>query len=207
MIYQSENIVVKHLVNRLRDVKTDSFSFRTTIEELARALVGESFAQSETITNKIETWQGNIEVDVIDEQSLVFIPILRAGEPMLTGVLRILPNVRSGFVAMKRDEKTAKSHLFYENVPNLDNKTVVLLDPMLATGGSLSDTVSLIKEHKPKKIICLNILGSQYGVDAVAKAHPDIDIFIAQIDAGLDDNNYITPGLGDAGDRAFYTVG
>ncbi len=206
MIEESKNIVVKHLVNRLRDIKTDSFSFRTTIEELARALVTQAFSKSETIDKTVGTWQGDLQVDVIDEQNLVFIPILRAGEPMLTGVLRILPNVRSGFLAMKRDEETAKSHIFYENVPNLEGKTVVLLDPMLATGGSLVDAISLIKEHKPKKIISLNILGSQYGVDIVNKEHPDVDIIIAQVDSKLDENSYIVPGLGDAGDRAFHTV-
>ncbi len=205
MIIESQNTVIKHLVNRLRDIRTDSFEFRTTIEEISRILLSEALAGHDTITVNISTWQGDLDVQMIEEQSLVFIPILRAGEPMLTGILKSLPNARSGFIAMKRDEATAESHLFYQSLPSLSGKTVVLLDPMVATGGSLADAMTLIKEKQPGKIISLNILGAQEGVDVVAAAHPDIDLFIAQIDPRLDENKYIRPGLGDAGDRAFHT--
>jgi uracil phosphoribosyltransferase len=133
------------------------------------------------------------------------VPILRAGEPMLTGILKTLPYARSGFLAMKRDEETSQSKLFYENIPNLEDKTVLLLDPMVATGGSLIDGIDYLKSKNPKRIICLNVLGSPFGVQKVQEAHPDVDIYIAQIDERLDENNYIRPGLGDAGDRAFNT--
>lgn len=206
MYKESTNVLVKHLVNRLRDIRTDSFEFRTTIEEISRILVSQYLADSNTITINIDTWQGGLDVAVIEEQSLVFIPILRAGEPMLTGILKLLPNIRSGFIAMKRDEKTAESQLFYESLPNLKDKTVVLLDPMVATGGSLADAIELIKKQQPKKIASLNILGSQFGVDLVSKKHPDINMIIAQVDPRLDENKYIRPGLGDAGDRAFHTT-
>lgn len=205
MIKESQNIVIKHLVNRLRDIRTDSFEFRTTIEEISRILLSEALAKHNTITVNIDTWQGDLDVQMIEEQSLVFVPILRAGEPMLNGLLKSLPNARSGFVAMKRDESTAESHLFYESLPNLAGKTVVLLDPMVATGGSLAEAIGLIKAKQPKQIISLNILGAQEGVDIVEAAHPDIELFIAQIDPRLDENKYIRPGLGDAGDRAFHT--
>lgn len=124
---------------------------------------------------------------------------------MLTGILRTLPYARSGFLAMKRDEKTALSKLFYENIPSLEDKTVLLLDPMVATGGSLVDAIDYLKSKGAKKIISLNILGAPEGIEVVQNAHPDVDIFIAQIDERLDDNKYIRPGLGDAGDRAFNT--
>ncbi len=205
MIKESKNTVIKHLVNRLRDSRTGSFEFRTTIEEISRILLSESMAEHETITVNIDTWQGDLDVQMIEEQSLVFVPILRAGEPMLTGILKSLPNARSGFLAMKRDEETAESHLFYESMPHLAGKTVFLLDPMVATGGSLVDAITAIKEKQPKRIISLNILGAKEGVAIVDKAHPDIDVFIAQIDPRLDENKYIRPGLGDAGDRAFHT--
>lgn len=205
MITESQNIVIKHLVNRLRDNRTGSFEFRTTIEEISRILLSEALANHETITVNIDTWQGDLDVQMIEEQSLVFIPILRAGEPMLTGILKSLPNARSGFLAMKRDEETAESLVFYENMPNLAGKTVILLDPMVATGGSLVDAISLVKDKSPKNIISLNILGAQEGVDIVQNAHSDIDMYIAQIDPRLDENKYIRPGLGDAGDRAFHT--
>ncbi|PIE74110.1 MAG: uracil phosphoribosyltransferase [Deltaproteobacteria bacterium] len=189
----------------MRDIRTDSFEFRTTIEEISRILLSEALAEHETITVNISTWQGDLDVPMIEEQSLVFVPILRAGEPMLTGILKSLPNARSGFLAMKRDEETAESLLFYQSIPNVQGKTVFLLDPMVATGGSLEDAVSLIKRESPKQIFTLNILGAQEGVDIVNDAHPDIKMYIAQIDPRLDENKYIRPGLGDAGDRAFHT--
>lgn len=205
MITESKNIVIKHLVNRLRDSRTGSFEFRTTIEEISRILLSEALENAPTITVNIDTWQGDLDVQMIEEQALVFVPILRAGEPMLTGILKSLPNARSGFLAMKRDEKTAEALVFYENIPNLTDKTVILLDPMVATGGSLVDAISLVKEKSPKKIICLNILGAVEGVDVVHHAHNDVEMYIAQIDPRLDENKYIRPGLGDAGDRAFHT--
>ena len=205
MYQESSNVVVKHLVNVLRDSRTKSNEFRTTIEEISRIVACEALNDFETINQNINTWQGALDVEMIDVKNLVLVPILRAGEPMLTGILKTLPFARSGFLAMKRDEQTALSKLFYENIPNLEGKTVLLLDPMVATGGSLIDGISFLKSKNPKRIISLNILGSQEGVNNVQKAYPDVDIFIAQIDARLDENKYIRPGLGDAGDRAFFT--
>ncbi|MFT7004269.1 MAG: uracil phosphoribosyltransferase [Sulfurimonas sp.] len=207
MYKESTNVVVKHLVNRLRDVRTASSEFRTTIEEISRIIASEALSDYPTVSQNINTWQGSMDVDVIEVQKLVLIPILRAGEPMLTGILKTLPYAKSGFIAMKRDEETSKSKLFYENIPNLDNKTVLLLDPMVATGGSLIDAITYLKNNGAKKIISLNVLGSPYGVNKVQEVHPDVDIYIAQIDERLDENKYIRPGLGDAGDRAFNTVG
>jgi len=205
MYKESTNVVVKHLVNRLRDVRTNSNEFRLTIEEISRIIASEALSEFPTITTNIQTWQGPLDVEVLEVQKLVLVPILRAGEPMLTGILRTLPYAKSGFLAMKRDEETAQSKLFYENIPPLKDKTVLLLDPMIATGGSLIDGIDYLKEKGAKKIISLNILGAPEGVKAVQDAHPDVDIFIAQIDERLDDNKYIRPGLGDAGDRAFNT--
>ncbi len=205
MYKESSNVVVKYLVNRLRDVQTTSNEFRLTVEEIARIMVSEALNDYPTVTQNINTWQGPLDVQMIEVQKLVLVPILRAGEPMLTGILRTLPYTRSGFLAMKRDEQTAQSRLFYENIPNLEDKTVLLLDPMVATGGSLIDGIEYLKSKNAKKIISINILGSQEGVDAVQKAYPDVDIFIAQIDPRLDEHKYIRPGLGDAGDRAFNT--
>ncbi|MGM0518562.1 MAG: uracil phosphoribosyltransferase [Campylobacterota bacterium] len=205
MYKQSTNVVVKHLVNRLRDTRTASNEFRLTIEELSRIIVSEALSDFKTITKNINTWQGDLDVEMIEVQKLVLVPILRAGEPMLTGILRTLPYARSGFLAMKRDEQTAQSKLFYENIPNLDDKTVLLLDPMIATGGSLIDAIDYLKSKGAKNIISLNILGCPEGIKNVQEAHCDVDIYIAQIDERLDENRYIRPGLGDAGDRSFNT--
>lgn len=205
MYKESTNVVVKHLVNRLRDVRTASNEFRLTIEEISRIVASEALSDFPTVTQNINTWQGPIDVQMLEVQKLVLVPILRAGEPMLTGILKTLPYARSGFLAMKRDEETAESKLFYENIPNLDDKTVLLLDPMVATGGSLIDGIDYLKSKGAKKIISLNVLGAPEGIKKVQDAHPDVDIYIAQIDERLDENNYIRPGLGDAGDRAFNT--
>ncbi|MEA1914953.1 MAG: uracil phosphoribosyltransferase [Campylobacterota bacterium] len=203
MYQESTNIVVKHLVNTLRHSNTKSNEFRLTVEEIARILVAEALNDFPTSKQTIPTWQGDLEVDMIDVEKIVLIPILRAGEPMLTGILKTLPHAQSGFLAMKRDEQTAQSKLFYENIPSLENKTVLLLDPMVATGGSLIDGIEYLKSKGAQKIISLNVLGSLHGVQTVQKAYEDVDIFIAQIDQELDSNSYIRPGLGDAGDRAF----
>jgi len=205
MYKESTNAVVKHLINRLRDVRTASNEFRLTIEEISRIIVAEALSDSPTVTQNINTWQGPLDVQMIEVQKLVLVPILRAGEPMLTGILKTLPYARSGFLAMKRDEETAESKLFYENIPSLEDKTVLLLDPMVATGGSLIDGIDFLKSKGAKRILSLNVLGAPEGIKKVQDAHPDVDIYIAQIDERLDENNYIRPGLGDAGDRAFNT--
>lgn len=205
MYKESTNIVVKYLVNKLRDEKTTSSDFRLTIEEISKILVSEALNDFETTTQKINTWQGLLDVKMIEVENLVLIPILRAAEPMLNSILKIFPNAKAGFLAMKRDEETSLSKIYYENIPNLEDKTVLLLDPMLATGGSLIHGITHLKTKNPKRIISLNIIGSPYGVKTVQETHPDVDIFIAQIDERLDENNYIIPGLGDAGDRAFNT--
>lgn len=205
MYKESTNVVVKHLVNKLRDKKTTSSDFRLTIEEISKILVAEALNDFETTTQKINTWQGLLDVQMIEVENLVLIPILRAAEPMLNSILKTFPNAKAGFLAMKRDEETSLSKIFYENIPNLEDKTVLLLDPMLATGGSLIHGISHLKTKNPKRIISLNIIGSSYGIKKVQETHPDVNIFIAQIDERLDENNYIIPGLGDAGDRAFNT--
>ena len=205
MYKESTNVVVKHLVNRLRDVRTASNEFRLTIEEISRIVASEALNDFETVSQNINTWQGPLDVQMKKKKKLVLVPILRAGEPMLTGILKTLPYAKSGFLAMKRDEETSLSKLFYENIPNLEGRTVLLLDPMVATGGSLIDGIDFLKTKNPKRIICLNVLGSPFGVNKVQEAHPDVDIYIAQIDERLDENDYIRPGLGDAGDRAFNT--
>ncbi len=207
MYKESTNVVVKHLVNRLRDTRTASNEFRLTIEEISRIVVSEALSNFETVSQNINTWQGPLDVQMLEVQKIVLVPILRAGEPMLTGILKTLPYARSGFLAMKRDEETAESKLFYENIPDLEGKTVLLLDPMVATGGSLIDGIDYLKSKGATRILSLNVLGSPEGVQKVQEAHPDVDIYIAQIDERLDENNYIRPGLGDAGDRAFNTNG
>lgn len=205
MINELSNPVLKTLVNHLRETKTDALRFRHIIHEIARLLTYEALGSETLMTKKIDTWNGEKAFGFIDEESMVFVSILRAGLPMTESVSALFPKASLGFLAMKRDEKTHQSVIYYDRIPECKNKTVLLLDPMVATGGSLCDAISVIKQKGPSKIITLNVIGSPEGLDVVAQKHPDVEVFIAQIDEHLDGNMFIYPGLGDAGDREYNT--
>ncbi len=205
MIRELSHPLVKSLVNRLRDRECDALRFRHIVGELARLLSYEALSNVVLCPKNITTWQGEQEHCFIAEGGLVFVPILRAGAPMLESIMGLFPEAAAGFLAMKRDETTHEAILYYDRVPECRGKTVVLLDPMVATGGSLNDAIDVIKSRGAVKVISLNIIGSPEGLATVEQRHPDIDLYIAQIDKGLDNNKYIHPGLGDAGDRAYNT--
>lgn len=205
MIYELSNPVTKTLVTHLRDQRRDAIRFRHTIAELTKQLVYEALKDFPLIEKEIVPWQGSGCFSTIDEDSIVVVTVLRAGMPMLDSVMELLPNAVAGFLAMKRDETTHESKLYYDRLPDCKDKNILLVDPMVATGGSLIDALELIKSRGPKSIMTLNIIGSPEGLEKVASANPDIDMYIAQIDDKLDENKYIIPGLGDAGDRAYNT--
>ena len=205
MIHELSNAVITNLINHLRDDETESLHFRQIIQQLARLLAYEAFGMIHLEEKKINTWMGESSFSFIEEEELMFIPILRAGLPMLDPLIEMFPKAQSGFLAMARDETTHKAVLYYDKVPECRGKTVVLLDPMLATGGSLADAIEFVKKHDPKKIISLNIIAAPEGLEVIEKAHSDIDLFIAKIDEKLNDEKFIIPGLGDAGDRAYHT--
>ena len=205
MIHEISNPVIKTLVNHLRESQTDALRFRHIVQELARLLVYEAL-KSETLEEKlITTWQGEQSFDFIKERDLLFVTILRAGLPMIESVTALFPKASSGFLAMKRDEKTHQSVLYYDRIPECKGKTVIIVDPMVATGGSLCDAIAVIKSKSPKKIISLNIIGSPEGVAVLEQKHPGIEMYIAQVDEKLNTQMFIMPGLGDAGDRAYNT--
>ncbi|WP_457621686.1 uracil phosphoribosyltransferase [Persephonella sp.] len=204
-IIQVKNSVLTNIVTKLRDTNTDNYLFRKYISEAGRILLLEALKDEKPVNKKIKIWVGEYEFPQIEEGKFVFIPIMRAGLPMLDGVFEIMKNAKAGFLAIKRDEKTLKSKLYYDRVPPLDGKTAVILDPMVATGGSLDYAVEVIKKKNPEKIISLNIIGAPEGLKRIAEKHPDIRVYIAQIDERLNDQGYIIPGIGDAGDRAFNT--
>ena len=205
MIHELSNPVITNLINQLRNIETDSFRFRKIIQELSRLLAYESFNLIAMETRQITTWQGEASFDFIKEKDLMFVPILRAGLPMLDPLIEMFPSSSSGFLAMARDETSHESVLYYDKVPDCKDKVVVLIDPMVATGGSLSDAIDFVKKHNPKKIISLNIIAAPEGLEIIEKEHPEIDLFIAQIDEKLNEDKFIIPGLGDAGDRAYNT--
>jgi uracil phosphoribosyltransferase len=190
----------------LRQEKTDALRFRHIVQELSKLLLYEALRNEATKPQTIITWQGEKSFDFIEEDNILFVTVLRAGLPMIESLSALFPKASSGFLAMKRDEQTHKSVLYYDRVPDCKGKTVILVDPMVATGGSLIDAFELLEKRSPTKIISLNIIGSPEGLDAINARYPEIDIFIAQIDEKLNDDKFILPGLGDAGDRSYNTL-
>ncbi|BAF72057.1 uracil phosphoribosyltransferase [Sulfurovum sp. NBC37-1] len=206
MIHELKNPVVKTLLNHLRDTKTDAFRFRHIVHELTRLLVYEALTNEPMEEREIETWQGKESFPFLREKDLLFVTVLRAGLPMLETAMNIFPEAEAGFLAMKRDEKTHQSVLYYDRVPeSCEGRTVIIVDPMVATGGSLCDAIALMKTRSPKKILTLNLIGAPEGLDIIKQKHPDIELYIAQIDEKLNDDKFILPGLGDAGDRSYNT--
>lgn len=205
MIYELSNPVAKTLLNHLRETKTDALRFRHIIHELARLLIYEALKTQTLEERTITTRHGEEKFGFIKEEDIIFVTILRAGLPMIEAVTALFPNASSGFLAMKRDENTHQSILYYDRIPDCKDKTVIVVDPMVATAGSLCDALSLIQTKSPKNIISLNIIGSPEGMAVLEQKHPDINVFIAQIDEKLDEHMFITPGLGDAGDRSYNT--
>ncbi len=205
MIHELSNPVAKTLLNHLRETKTDALRFRHIVQELTRLLAYEAFKTEILEQQTITTWQGEQAFEFIKENDLLFVTILRAGLPMIESATALFPKASSGFLAMKRDENTHQSVLYYDRIPECKGKTVILLDPMVATAGSLCDAIMVIKSKSPKKIISLNLIGSPEGISILEQKHPDIDIYITQIDEKLNENMFIIPGLGDAGDRSYNT--
>ena len=206
MIHELSNPVAKTLLNHLRKKETDALRFRHIVQELSRLLVYEALSNEVLEDKTITTWQGEKPFGFINENDIVFVTILRAGLPMIEAVTALLPNASSGFLAMKRDENTHQSILYYDRIPECRDKTVIIVDPMVATAGSLCDAITVIKNKSPKKVISLNIIGSPEGMDILEQKHPDVEIYVAQIDEKLNENKFIVPGLGDAGDRSYNTI-
>jgi len=205
MIHELDNPIVKTLLNHLRETQTDALRFRHIVQELTRLLIYEALHSEPLEEHVIDTWQGRSPFGFIKEENLIFATILRAGLPMIESATALFPKASSGFLAMKRDEKTHKSVLYYDRIPECEGKTVIIVDPMVATGGSLCDAIAVIKEKQPKKILSLNLIGSPEGLTIIEKKYPEIELYIAQIDEKLNDQMFILPGLGDAGDRAYNT--
>lgn len=199
--------LVEHKLAILRDKKTGTKEFREIISEIASILCYEAMKDVKLKKVKIRTPIEEMEIGKLEEDRYAFIPILRAGMGMLDGVIRIVPNAKVGHIGMYRDEKTYQPVNYFFKVPKeIEKKEVFLLDPMLATGGSANDAIDILKEKGVKKIKFLCIISAPEGIEAVTKKHPDVKIYTAHIDRELNDNKYICPGLGDAGDRIFGTI-
>lgn len=196
----------RHKLAVLRDEKTGTQEFRQAMRELALILVAEAARAMPTDTVRIKTPLAETEVEEISGP-VCLVPVLRAGLGMLESALALLPEATVGFMGLQRDEETNEPVEYYVNLPrNLDEYLVLVLDPMLATGGSLSATLVKLKEYGAGWISCLHAVAAVPGVERVTSKHPDVGFYAAAVDPELDENAFIVPGLGDAGDRLYGTL-
>lgn len=201
------NIIVAHKLAQLRNKNTPSKVFRELVKEISMLMIYEVGREFESYEVTIETPLTACHAKILNEESFVVVPVLRAGLAMAEGVLNILPGASVGHIGLYRDEKTFKPVKYYLKMPpNLDEKILIVTDPMLATGGSSSAALQMLKEIGAKKIILMSIIAAPQGIGKISAEHPDIPIYTAAIDEGLNENCYIIPGLGDAGDRIFGTL-
>lgn len=198
--------LVQHKLTLMRKKDASTNSFRRLLGELSSLMAYEVFRDMATQDVEIETPLETMTAKMIDGKKLVFVSILRAGNGILDGVLSVVPGARVGHIGLYRDPKTLQAVEYYFKMPkNMEERDVVVVDPMLATGNSAVAAVSRLKQLKPKSIKFLCLLTCPEGINTMHRAHPDVQIFTAAIDRELNDHGYILPGLGDAGDRIFGT--
>ena len=198
--------LIQHKLSILRDKNTSSKDFRSLVSEIATLECYEATRDLPVQEVEIETPICKCIAHNLEGKKLAFVPILRAGLGMVDGVLSLVPSARVGHIGLYRDPETLKPVEYYCKLPvDIAERDVIVLDPMLATGGSAIDAISLIKERNPKSIKFMGIIADPEGLAALQKAHPDVDIYCAALDEKLNEHCYIVPGLGDAGDRIFGT--
>ncbi len=195
--------LLRHKLNFVRDKHTPSERLRSLLEEITLMAMPFILSELPLRTERVETPMGVGSFEFVEEDRFVFVCILRAGLTMLSGALRVLPRARAGFLAIKRDEHTFTPEIFYRRLPPLENKHVVVLDPMLATGGTLDLALKETKSMRPEKLLTFNLVASPQGLQRVMSAHPEVDFLLLSLDEGLSPAGYIVPGVGDIGDRLF----
>lgn len=198
--------LVQHKVSHLRDRNTGTKEFKELVSELAMLLCYEATRDLPTEEVEIETPVAIAKTRVLSGRKLALVPILRAGLGMVDGMLTLLPAAKVGHIGLYRNEETLEPVEYYCKLPSdIDERDVMVLDPMLATGGSAVDAIAQIKKRGAKSIKFLAIIAAPEGLERLHAAHPDVDIYVAALDEKLNENGYIIPGLGDAGDRIFGT--
>ena len=197
--------MVQHKLSIMRDKETSTIKFRELLKEIAMLMGYEITRDFPLIYEEIETPLMKMKAPKISGKKVVVVPILRAGLGMVDGLTTLIPSARIGHIGMYRDEDTCTPVFYYYKMPVNKERLVILSDPMLATGGSACDAITRLKADGYKSIRLMCLVASPQGVKAVEEMHPDVDIYIASLDEGLNEKNYILPGLGDAGDRIFGT--
>ena len=196
----------KHKISMLRNENTGTNEFRTLVEEIAMLMGYEALRDLPTEDVEIKTPIETCKSPMIAGKKMAVVPILRAGLGMVSGILALVPSAKVGHIGLYRDPKTHEPHEYYCKLPDpIEQRTILVVDPMLATGGSGSEAVSFIKQHGGKNIKFMCIIAAPEGLERLQKDHPDIQIYVGQLDRCLNENAYICPGLGDAGDRIFGT--
>ena len=205
-VFIFDHPLIKHKVAILRDKRTGMKEFRELIEEITTIMTYESMRDVSLVPVQVET---PLEVTTqykVPEESIAIVPILRAGLGMVNGVHKVFPTAKVGHIGMYRDEQTLEPQEYYCKLPDgIEHKTVLLVDPMLATGGSVCDALAALKKRGCKNIRFMCIIAAPEGVQKVAEAYPDIPVYVSTLDRQLNEHGYILPGLGDAGDRLFGT--
>ncbi|CAM4010773.1 MULTISPECIES: uracil phosphoribosyltransferase [Vibrio] len=205
-VVEVKHPLVKHKLGLMREGNISTKRFRELATEVGSLLTYEATADFETERVTIEGWDGSVEVDQIKGKKVTVVPILRAGLGMMDGVLEHMPSAKISVVGIYRDEETLEPVPYFNKLAScIDQRIALVVDPMLATGGSMIATIDLLKEKGCKVIKALVLVAAPEGIEALEKAHPDIELFTAAIDECLNDKGYIVPGLGDAGDKIFGT--
>ncbi|MGI5949076.1 uracil phosphoribosyltransferase [Peptoniphilus sp.] len=206
MIHVVEHPLIDHKMTILRKKETSSMEFRQIVNEISSLMAYELTRDLETEEIKIETPIAPTTGKMISGKKVGIVPILRAGLGMVEGFLTIVPAARVGHIGMYRDPETLKPVTYYSKLPkDVSHRLMIIVDPMLATGGSLIEAIDELKRNGATQIRAVNLLAAPEGIKAVEEAHPDVDIYVAAIDDHLNEHGYIVPGLGDAGDRLFGT--
>ena len=205
-VFVMDHPLIQHKISLLRDKSTGTKDFRDMVEELAMLMAYEVTRDMPLKEVEIETPIAVAKTKVISGKAIAIVPILRAGLGMVNGILKLVPSARVGHIGLYRDPETLSPVEYYCKLPNdIGSRDVIVLDPMLATGGSASGAIDLIKAHGAKNIKLMCILAAPEGIETVREKHADVNIYIGAVDKQLNDHGYIVPGLGDAGDRLFGT--
>ena len=199
--------LVQHKISMLRKKTTGTNEFRTLVEEIATLMGYEALRDLPLEDVEVETPIETCMTPMLAGKKLAIVPILRAGLGMVNGVLSLVPSAKIGHIGLYRDEETHEPHEYFCKLPNpIEQRTIVVTDPMLATGGSAMDAITIVKRSRPRSIKFLCIIAAPEGLKALSEAHPDVHIYCAAVDEKLNEHGYILPGLGDAGDRIFGTM-
>jgi len=205
-VYEIKHPLIQHKLSLMRQNDQSTRSFRQLAAEVGSLITYEATKDLELEDYTLEGWQGPITGQQIKGKKATVVPILRAGIGMLDGVLEMMPSAKISVVGLYRDEETLEPVSYFEKLTNkIDQRIALIIDPMLATGGSMEATIELLKKAGCKDIRALVLVAAPEGIARLQKSHPDVDIYTASIDDHLDENGYIVPGLGDAGDKIFGT--